>query len=232
MNSLPSELLVYIFEFIGPSLNVKLVSRSWRKIGDEVFNPAKVKNPFSRVRSPEGILFLLRDKRVDPTKAFLYAIYNQSLEIIKVLYENLDERIKTDTCLEGAVMKGDSDIFKFLLSKFQPTKIIFVSSVFYNNPLILEILLKTEGKLPKRFLEQAIFWGHYENIKVLLSDSRIDPSANDNLAIKVAARFGRTEIFKLLLKDKRVDPTAGNNHALRYAQENQHNDIIELLKEK
>ncbi len=46
-----------------------------------------------------------------------------------------------------------------------------------------------------------------------MSDSRVDPSDNNNQAIKYACRYGHYEIVKLLLKDSRVDPTA---KAFRY----------------
>jgi hypothetical protein len=41
--------------------------------------------------------------------------------------------------------------------------------------------------------------------KLLLKDKRVDPSANNNLAIMEACSIGNFKAVKLLLKDKRVN---------------------------
>ena len=43
-----------------------------------------------------------------------------------------------------------------------------------------------------------------EVVKLLLSDKRVDPSAENNYAIRYTSKH--YEIVKLLLSDKRVDP--------------------------
>ena len=52
---------------------------------------------------------------------------------------------------------------------------------------------------------------HLTRIFEILSDSRVDPSAENNYAIKLASHFGHQEVVKLLLSDARVDPSARNN---------------------
>ena len=42
-------------------------------------------------------------------------------------------------------------------------------------------------------------------IKLLLDDGRIDPSINNNFAIRIASSNGHFNIVKLLLNDTRVD---------------------------
>jgi len=71
--------------------------------------------------------------------------------------------------------------------------------------------------------------GHYEIVKVLLNDARVDPSANNNYAIGFAAGNGHYEIVKLLMSDKRVDPSANNNYAISFAAGNDHYVIVKLL---
>ena len=39
----------------------------------------------------------------------------------------------------------------------------------------------------------------------------VDPSVDDNFAIRSASKNGRLEVVSLLLKDKRVDPSARDN---------------------
>ena len=51
----------------------------------------------------------------------------------------------------------------------------------------------------------ASLQGHTETVKALLSDPRVDPSANNNCAIKWASRYGYTETVRVLLSDPRVD---------------------------
>jgi hypothetical protein len=47
----------------------------------------------------------------------------------------------------------------------------------------------------------------------------VDPSANDNEAIRAACKENFEDIVSLLLKDPRVDPSARNNEAIRLAIE-------------
>lgn len=44
-----------------------------------------------------------------------------------------------------------------------------------------------------------------EVIKILLNDERVDPSAQDNEAIREACEIGYVQVVQLLLKDERVD---------------------------
>ena len=46
--------------------------------------------------------------------------------------------------------------------------------------------------------------GHLDIVKLLLNDSRVDPSDRNNYAIRIASQYGHTEIVKLLLNDSRV----------------------------
>ncbi|EPZ32247.1 hypothetical protein ROZALSC1DRAFT_30450 [Rozella allomycis CSF55] len=46
--------------------------------------------------------------------------------------------------------------------------------------------------------------GHYEVVKLLMSDDRVDPSADENFALKYAYHNGHTELTKLLVSDPRV----------------------------
>ena len=46
-------------------------------------------------------------------------------------------------------------------------------------------------------------------VKLLLTDERVDPSANNNYAIKHALLNSHTEIVRLLSEDRRVNPPYG-----------------------
>jgi Ankyrin repeats (3 copies) len=75
--------------------------------------------------------------------------------------------------------------------------------------------------------------GHLEIVKELLKDKRVDPSDDNNYAIRWASENGHLEVVKELLKDKRVDPSANNNEAIRWASQYGHLEVVkELLKDK
>ena len=68
--------------------------------------------------------------------------------------------------------------------------------------------------------------------KIQALQKKIDPAANDNEAIQVAAQNGHTETVRMLLEDRRVDPTTGNNRAITMAAKRGHTEIVrELLKD-
>ena len=51
----------------------------------------------------------------------------------------------------------------------------------------------------------------------LLQDPRVDPSVDDNIAIRIASEKGHMDVVKRLLQDPRVDPSASRNQAIRFA---------------
>jgi hypothetical protein len=62
--------------------------------------------------------------------------------------------------------------------------------------------------------------GRVEVVKLLLQDSRVDPSAGHNYSIKAAAEFGYVKVVRELLKSPKVDPTVENNYPIRKAAGN------------
>jgi len=75
----------------------------------------------------------------------------------------------------------------------------------------------------------AVNDNNVDRVKILLRDSRVDPSVNNNWAIKWAADRGLTGIVKALLNDGRVDPAAGNNYAIRWAAGGGHMEVVKAL---
>jgi ankyrin repeat protein len=65
------------------------------------------------------------------------------------------------------------------------------------------------------------------NAVILLNDSRVDPSNEDNQAIINASIQGHFEIVQLLLQDPRVDPSA--NEAIQIASEYGYFEIVRSL---
>ena len=64
-----------------------------------------------------------------------------------------------------------------------------------------------------------------------MTDARVDPGADDDVAWKTACASGHNEVIKLLLTDDRVDPAAGSNHGIKFAAENGHELVVQTLLE-
>ena len=94
----------------------------------------------------------------------------------------------------------------------------------------LEIILASniEGNY-ENALSLAALNGHNEVVKLLLQDPRVDPSADNNYAIRFASGICHVDVIKLLLQDPRVDPRAYNNYAIRYASAAGKVEIVKLL---
>jgi len=113
---------------------------------------------------------------------------------------------------------------------------------------VVELLL-TDGRLNPEHkdsiaLVRASAQGRGSVVALLLSDSRVDPSTNNNKCIREAVRSeveedrdqheGRMHTIRLLLADSRVDPSADNNQAVRstsveYREENGY-DMTDRVK--
>jgi hypothetical protein len=67
----------------------------------------------------------------------------------------------------------------------------------------------------------------------LLQDPRVNPSADNNSAIRLASQFGHIAVVDRLLQDPRVDPSADNNSAIYLASQFGHIAVDErLLQDK
>ena len=61
-----------------------------------------------------------------------------------------------------------------------------------------------------RILKNASENGHLKVVKMVLADGRVDPSSNNNWAVKGASENGHSEIVELLLADERVNLLVSN----------------------
>jgi ankyrin repeat protein len=71
--------------------------------------------------------------------------------------------------------------------------------------------------------------GHVDVVDYLLRHAMFDPSANGNLAIRLAAENGHLAVVERLMQDERVDPSAGDNYAVQMAAGNGHLAVVEQL---
>src|SRR3989304_1464205 len=110
------------------------------------------------------------------------------------------------------ILKND---IKFLLLNKECCSKLYLFLYFLEN---IQKLFKKECK-----------YNHIEIVKLLLQYPIVDPSDENNRAIRLASRNGHVEVVKLLLQDPRVDPSDKNNYAIRYASENGDVEIVKLL---
>ena len=75
----------------------------------------------------------------------------------------------------------------------------------------------------------ACRYGHVEVVKLLL-EAGVDPTSNNNKAIKYACGNGHVEVVKLLLKAG-VNPSVSDDYPLRIACENGHLEVVKVLLE-
>lgn len=61
--------------------------------------------------------------------------------------------------------------------------------------------------------------------------SRIDPSDDNNYAIRMSCRDRHYEVVNLLLKDARIDPSAEDNYCIRTACSHGHLEIVDILSD-
>ncbi|KAI9341153.1 ankyrin repeat-containing domain protein [Obelidium mucronatum] len=79
-------------------------------------------------------------------------------------------------------------------------------------------------------LLEAVSFGRVGIVEVLLKDSRIDPTSNDNVAFQAACEEGSLESVKLLLAaSPSVDPSMDNNLPIRIASRDGNSELIKFL---
>ena len=93
----------------------------------------------------------------------------------------------------------------------------------------LERLLQDTRVDPLDALFVAAELGHLGTIEHLFAEATVDPSANDNLALRIAAQNGHYGVVAKLLDDDRVDPASDENSAICTAAEHGHLDVLERL---
>ena len=96
---------------------------------------------------------------------------------------------------------------------------------------VLKLLLQDErtDRMLDGTLGAAIEAENREMIKILLSDSRIDPSRYKNSDFTTAVEIGDIEVVQWLLADTRVNPVARENAAITICCKRGYDDILELL---
>ncbi|KAJ3071177.1 hypothetical protein HDU98_005694 [Podochytrium sp. JEL0797] len=154
---------------------------------------------------------LLADPRLDlmlgnPNVVSTLAQHARFDELLKILADpSIDPSLNESAALLFAVSHGHVNAVMHLLA----------------DPRI-------KGKENDVFLG-AIQLSHFELVHRLLESDRVDPSAENNVAIQMVAMSGDVDLCRMLLADPRVDPSDDGNTALREAVLYNRLPIVELL---
>ena len=201
---------------------------------------SKDENYIIRKASEQGntklVRFLLLQDTVDPgaknNEAIRLASEYGHKDVVKILLEHseTDKRInpaaKDNEAIKVASDHGHEDVVKILLEHSKDDKRIDPAA--NDNEAIKLVCGKNIGNRPASRTGEVI---NLNVIKVLLEDDRVDPSVEDDLAIRTAAEEGAAHIVELLLKNERVNPAAKNNEAFRQAVRYGHEDTVKILLE-
>jgi hypothetical protein len=180
------------------------------------------------------------DSSVDGDEAFRVACVNGHVEVvsmllgelqlsipIKVMMDALDLAATAGHCDVVAVLVQDPRVNPGLCQSFALEQYCHAGDVKRASELLGDPEL--DGGLPGAILAAASRNGRTAIVQLLLADSRVDPSVDEDDAIKLASARGHDSVVKLLLADPRVDPAADSSEAIRNASFNGHASVVELL---
>jgi ankyrin repeat protein len=138
---------------------------------------------------------------------YLHALEFGKTEIVKLFIENNIFNFKRCKCISITIpcQKGYIDLVKYFMDKVDP-------SIYNDSPI-----------------RYASLYGHFDIVRLLMNDKRVNPAALINESIIEASACGYVDIVKILLTDSRVDPSANDSQALRASVKNGHINVVKLL---
>lgn len=162
------------------------------------------------------------DPSMDNNQAIIEASSMDHNEVVKMLLQDprvdpsIDSIILLNICQNGHI-----DTIRILL---QDTRIdihqyrnVFEDIISSGHLVIIELFLhnlKLESEDYNKIFMLLCAYNFDGLVKLLLRDPRVDPSANNNAAIKYASNNGNYHIVRTLIQDPRVDPSDNNNAAI------------------
>ena len=185
----------------------------------------------------EFVRLLLQDPTVDPQlDALKSACENGHHDVVRLLLQDERKRAKPSyKMLRSACDCGHIEVVRVLLDMCNikdPPSIsdelsAFGKAVVSGNEQLVRLFYP--DKIGNEDLNYsfvlACMHGQDHIALLLMSDSRVDPSYNNNQAMINACGYGHYDTVRLLLQDPRVDTSVG----FRVACEEDHMGIVELL---
>lgn len=187
---------------------------------------------------------LLSDQRVDPSNYHNHALRLASekgdLELVNRLLQNSKVSPNEDygfstPALTEAIENGHVEIANRILddprtdpSADNNSALLKASEKGYCK-LVDRLLTDSRLKFDKSLSPRLLLSKNPEVVQRLLQEDRIDPSINNNSAIKRASEYGYPATVAMLLQDSRVDPSVSDNYAIQWAARNGHLEVVNLL---
>ena len=151
---------------------------------------------------------------IDLNKYKSYSSPKRKYSLVNMLldYGSIDPSLRSNALLDMVIDEGHVDLVDRLLS----------------DPRVLKVLYHT-NQHPKHPFIIAAANGRTEIVRMFLKDKNINPSMQDNKAIKDASTKGVYSTVKLLLSDGTVNPGAQNSISILLAAKHGHESIFRAL---
>jgi hypothetical protein len=99
--------------------------------------------------------------------------------------------------------------------------------------ILITLREKADASFLQKTFKELVKAGATALVTTLLTDERVDPTADQNKAIQLCAKHGHLALLELLLTDKRVNPADEENAAICLACYNGRTDVARrLLKDE
>ena len=128
---------------------------------------------------------------------------------------------------------------EYLLSQSDPQNVLYYAVIYGDVDTVDELLkrgvdpnfsiIEHEGTLELSLFKWALRSGHVSVIDRLLQDDRIDPTVDDNSAIRNAIVDGNLDIMKSLFRNPKVKKSFSVNEAISIASYNGKIDVLNDL---
>jgi ankyrin repeat protein len=203
-------------------------------LAEEWVDPAALDNEAVRaVQSAATLRLLLADGRCDPSanEQELICTARDPQMLLELLRDpRVDAAARDNIPIRNLMRYGGIDGIKLLLAdkRVDPHSSNALSlAAQFNSAAVVELLLRAgcDQRLDES-LQVAVINDRVDNVRLLLADKRVDPSADHNRAVRCARS---ADVVELLLRDERVDPCVDENALLRRALQDADIELVRLL---
>ena len=173
-----------------------------------------------------------RGGKVHPEKeGVMPMIYAGSLGTPHLLHKILQHFDTPHAALSSPVSRVWSEVAHQVTVERYPYERLMWAIRASSEKTILDLLPMFDDDSKEAALVYAVEVGNARVLQILLEHG-IDPSAQDNFAIKSASEEGHTDVVRLLVGQNNINPSANDNYAIRVASQEGHTDIVRLLLEQ
>ena len=182
--------------------------------------------------------FLLSHPEVDPNTGLYYSTMYEKPHLLDLLLK--DPRVQVSELQEIFICAGQaqSNCLKILIEdpRVDPSA---------NNCEIIDRILENDGGMSYidivlkkikidiyTIFEKACEYNIADCISELIEEYNVDPSVNDNAALKTVVRKMRIESFRVFMRDERVDPQAVLDIACSLEKNWMSEEILELIDDR